>query len=125
MQTLLAIAGGGALGAVSRYWLTQWVQDWLGHDFPYGTLMVNVFGCLLVGAVYGMLDRNSGLGHGWHALLVIGFLGAFTTFSAFSLATLQLLERGALLAAVANVLLSVLLSLAACGLGLWAAERWA
>jgi fluoride exporter len=124
MQTLLAIAGGGALGAVSRYWLTQWVQGWLGHDFPYGTLTVNVLGCLLVGAVYGMLDRNSELGYGWHALLVVGFMGAFTTFSAFSLATLQLLERGALLAAVANVLLSVLMSLAACGLGLWAAERW-
>lgn len=124
MQTLLAIAGGGAAGALSRYWMTQWVQDWLGHDFPYGTLTVNVLGCLLVGATYGVLDRDAGLGHAWHALLVVGFMGAFTTFSAFSLATLQLLERGAVLAAATNVLLSVLLSVLACGLGLWVAGRW-
>ena len=74
--------------------------------------------------MYGVLDRSSELGHAWHALLIVGFLGAFTTFSAFSLATLQLMERGAWVAAAANVLLSVLLSLAACGLGLWVTERW-
>lgn len=124
MQTLLAIAGGGALGALSRHWLTHWVQDWLGHGFPYGTMAVNVLGCLLAGVIYGALDRSSGLGQAWQALLMVGFLGAFTTFSAFSVATLQLLERGAMMAAVSNVLLSVLMSLAACGLGLWAAERW-
>lgn len=124
MQIMLAVAGGGALGALSRYWMTQLVQNWLGHDFPYGTLAVNVLGCLLAGAVYGVLDRGSDLGHAWQALLIVGFMGAFTTFSAFSLATLQLLERGAMVAALVNVLLSVLLSLLACGLGLWAAERW-
>ena len=125
MQMLLIIAGGGAAGAVSRYWATQLVQDWLGHDFPHGTLAVNVLGCLLAGVVYGLLDRSSDLGHAWHALLIVGFLGAFTTFSAFSLATLQLLERGAWVAAFSNVLLSVILSLSACGLGLWVTERWA
>ncbi len=125
MQTLLAIAGGGALGALSRYWMTSWAQGWLGHEYPYGTLLVNVLGCLMAGVIYGALDRSSGLGQAWQALLLIGFMGAFTTFSAFSLATLQLLERGAILAAFTNVILSVVLSLAACGLGLWAAERWA
>lgn len=124
MQTLLIIAGGGAAGALSRYWMTQWVQNWMGHEFPYGTLAVNVLGCLLAGLVYGALDRSTDLDHAWHALLIVGFMGAFTTFSAFSLATLQLMERGAFAAALANVLLSVLLSLAACGLGLWAAESW-
>ncbi len=124
MQTLLIIAAGGAAGAVSRYWLTHLVQNWLGHGFPYGTLAVNVLGCLAAGTAYGLLDRGPGFGQAWQALLIVGFLGAFTTFSAFSLATLQLLERGALAAALANVLLSVLLSLAACGLGLWVAQRW-
>lgn len=124
MQMLLIIAGGGAAGALSRYWLTAAVQNWLGHDFPFGTLVVNVLGCLFAGGVYGLLDRGAGLGHEWQALLVVGFLGAFTTFSAFSLGTLQLLERGAVLAATGNILLSVLLSLAACALGLWLAGRW-
>ncbi|MGH8459495.1 MAG: fluoride efflux transporter CrcB, partial [Nevskiales bacterium] len=93
MQTLLIIAGGGAVGSLSRYWMTQLIQNGLGHEFPYGTLAVNVLGCLLAGVVYGALDRSSELGHAWHALLIVGFMGAFTTFSAFSLATLQLLER--------------------------------
>ncbi len=124
MQTLLIIAGGGALGSLSRYWMTQLVQNWLGQDFPYGTLAVNVLGCLLAGVVYGALDRGSVVGQAWHALLIVGFMGAFTTFSAFSLATLELMERGALIAATANILLSVLLSLAACGLGLWVTGRF-
>lgn len=124
MQMLLLVAGGGAAGALSRYWMTQWTQELMGHDFPYGTLLVNVLGCLLAGLVYGVLDRSSGLGHAAQALLIIGFMGAFTTFSAFSLATLQLMERGAYLLAVSNVLLSVTLSLLACGLGLWVAGRW-
>ncbi len=124
MQMILMVAGGGAAGALSRYWLTQWVQQWMGHDFPYGTLVVNVLGCLMAGLVYGVLDRSSGLGNAAQAVLIIGFLGAFTTFSAFSLATLQMMERGSYLLAVTNVLFSVALSLLACGLGLWIAARW-
>jgi CrcB protein len=125
MQALLIIAGGGALGSVSRYWMTQWVQNWMGQGFPYGTLVVNVIGCLLAGLVYGALQRGPEASQAWNALLIVGFLGAFTTFSAFSLATLDLLQRGEMVAGIANVLLSVLLSLAACGLGLWLTGRLA
>lgn len=125
MQVLFAIAGGGAAGSLLRYWLTDLIQGRLGHTFPYGTIGVNVLGCLLVGVVYALLNRSAELGQNWHALLIVGFMGGFTTFSAFSLATIQLLQRGAVTQAFANVFLSVLLSLAACWLGLWATERLA
>jgi fluoride exporter len=117
MSVILAVALGGAAGAVLRYGLSHGLHQWLGHDFPYGTAAANVLGCFVAGILYmWLLSRGEPMV--WRALLLVGFLGAFTTFSAFSLETLALAGDGHLLKAVANVLLSVILSLGACWLGL-------
>lgn len=104
---LLAIALGGALGAVLRFVVSTQVYAWLGRDFPYGTLAVNVIGSLLMGLLSIWLLERSVADPLWRAVILIGFLGAFTTFSTFSIETLALMEAGETLRAVVNMLLSV------------------
>ena len=124
MQQWIAIAAGGALGALARYGVASAVHGALGRGFPYGTLVVNALGSLLIGVCYvALVERTQAAGE-WRALLMVGFLGAFTTFSTFSLESLGLLERAEYGKAVANVLLNVLLCLLAAGAGLWLARRW-
>ncbi|MEN8176839.1 MAG: fluoride efflux transporter CrcB [Pseudomonadota bacterium] len=117
MQQVLLIAVGGALGAVMRYWTSTTVHQWLGRDFPYGTLVVNVLGSLAIGALYVLLVERVTTAPELRALLLIGFLGAFTTFSTFSIETLQLLEEGAVLRASLNMAISVMACVAAAWLG--------
>ncbi|MDT8386812.1 MAG: fluoride efflux transporter CrcB [Thiogranum sp.] len=123
MSQILAIAGGGAIGAVLRYLVSNSAYDLLGKDFPYGTLVVNVIGSLLMGflAIW-LLERTFG-GTALRAFLLIGLLGSFTTFSAFSLETLNLMENGQLLSALSNALLSVVLCVMAAGLGVILARQ--
>jgi CrcB protein len=90
----------------------------LGRDFPYGTLAVNVAGSLLIGLLTVMLLERFDLDPQWRAAVLIGLLGAFTTFSTFSLETFYLLEQGELAKAVANVVLSVVLCLVATWVGI-------
>ena len=115
------IALGGAAGAVSRYGAGVAIGRWLGHGFPYGTLGVNIAGSLLMGLWIGALAKWSpeGGSHSWHALIAIGFLGSFTTFSTFSLDTITLLERGQLIPALGYIAASISLSLLALMGGLW------
>ena len=115
---LLAIAVGGALGAVSRFLTSTTIYGWLGQDFPYGTLVVNVVGSLLMGFLFHMLIERMSAAAEWRAVLLVGFLGAFTTFSTFSIETLALIEEGRALAALANAGASVLGCVAAAWLGL-------
>ncbi len=122
MQTI-AIAAGGALGALLRFWMSNGVGAWLGRDFPYGTLAVNVLGCLLMGLLYVMLVERMSLGPVWKAGLVIGVLGGFTTFSAFSMETFSLIEEGALLKALLNIAASVVASLGATWVGVIAGRQ--
>ncbi|MBB5720768.1 CrcB protein [Loktanella ponticola] len=110
-MTLISVAVGGALGAVLRYLVGLAVM------FPLGTLTVNTVGSLAIGAIWALVHAK-GL-HAWLPFLMTGFLGGFTTFSAFSLDTLRLVEAGRLAAAGGYVMASVLLSLAACAVGLW------
>ena len=118
MQQLLAIAGGGALGAVMRFGVSSGVYRVLGKDFPYGTLTVNVLGSLLMGLCFILMVERNVLSMEWRSIIMIGFLGAFTTFSTFSMETLSLLESGELTRALLNILLSVTLCLAATWIGL-------
>lgn len=118
MQQLLAIAGGGALGAVLRFLMSSNIYRIVGRDFPYGTLAVNVLGSLLMGVFFILIVERGALSIEWRNVIMIGFLGAFTTFSTFSIETLALLESGELSRAMLNIFLSVALCLAATWIGL-------
>lgn len=121
MPFLLQIALGGALGALARVGVTTLLTRVLGTGFPWGTAVVNVAGSFLMGAVLVLVFRNEEMAR--HAPLIgPGFLGGFTTFSAFALDALVLAERGKVLAAGGYVLGSVALSLGAVALGAWVAK---
>lgn len=111
------IAIGGALGAVLRYGASVSVYALLGRGFPYGTLFVNVSGSLLMGLLSVLMLERFNIGPEWRAAVLVGVLGSFTTFSTFSIETLNLLEQGDWLRAMSNIVLSVLVCLAAVWLG--------
>jgi len=115
---LLAIALGGSIGAMLRYSIANGTHLLLGRTFPFGTLMVNVIGCLGMGILYVLFMDRLTLSAEWRAALQVGLLGALTTFSTFSLETLMLVENGEAQKAILNVFLSVVLSLAATWLGM-------
>lgn len=117
MLRLLAIAGGGAAGAVARYWVSGRVYAWLGTGFPWGTLAANVAGSFLIGLLAILLVERLPYSAEWRSLLIVGFLGAFTTFSTFSLETLTLIEQADYAKALANAVTSVVACLAATWLG--------
>ena len=123
MNQMLAIAAGGALGALLRFWASTGVYSITGRNFPYGTLAVNVAGSLVMGFLYIWLLERTVSGTALRAFLMIGLLGAFTTFSTFSIETLNLMEAGQYLRALANVLLSVVLCIGAAVLGVMLARQ--
>ena len=123
MLQLIAIAVAGAIGALLRFWMSSWVYGLFGRDFPYGTLAVNVIGCLAMGISFVLLVERLGSAPEWRALVMIGFLGAFTTFSTFSLETLQLLEGGEIGRALTNVAASLILCLGATWIGILAGRQ--
>ena len=113
----LSVAAGGAIGASLRFLVVRWAGHVLGLAFPYGTLIVNVAGSLVMGvAAVMMMERFPGSWGRFSPFLMTGILGGFTTFSAFSLDALFLIERGRNLAAASYIGGSVALSV----LGLWA-----
>lgn len=112
---LMWVAAGGAAGACSRFLLSGWINQRLNTEFPWGTLAVNVLGSLLFGMLFVMIfSFNSGR-EPLRLLLLVGFLGAFTTFSTFAFETVRLMEQHQWWLAAANVVGSNL----ACLLGLW------
>ena len=123
MTQMMAIAAGGAIGALLRYWTSLAVHSRLGSGFPYGTLMVNVLGSLLMGFLYIWLIERIVAGATLRAFLLIGVLGAFTTFSTFSMETLNLVEGGQLGKALLNVVVSVTVCMTAAALGVFAARQ--
>jgi len=123
MERFILVAAGGAVGAVARYAAGLQAARWLGAGQVWGTLAVNVAGGLLMGLLAGWLATRGGDGERWRLLLGVGVLGGFTTFSAFSLETIQLLERRSWGTATAYVAASVALSIAALAVGLWLARR--
>ncbi len=115
----LWVAGGGAIGSTLRYGLALGVQRWLGAGWPYGTLAANLLGSFAIGWAFRLLMARALLGEGGRLFFVVGVLGGFTTFSAFSLETLRLLQSGAWPSAALYVACSV----AGCLLAAWAGFR--
>ncbi|MDH5230711.1 MAG: fluoride efflux transporter CrcB [Gammaproteobacteria bacterium] len=124
MKHIIAIAAGGALGAVLRFWSAQAVQTAVAKHFPFGTLFVNVSGSLLMGVLYVVLVERGLLNDEWRAFLTIGMLGAFTTFSTFSIETVSLLTAGEWFKAMTNMILSVVLCVGAAWCGLVLARQF-
>ena len=118
MMQIVAVALGGAIGSVGRYFVAGWFGRLLGIEFPWGTLAVNVIGGLVMGALVEAMALKWNLTPEMRAFLTVGILGGFTTFSAFSLDVVLLAERGELAQAVAYALGSVVLSVGAMVLGL-------
>ena len=112
MTHLMMIAAGGAAGALSRHWLVNVVntishERWQLAGFPVGTLMVNIIGSFCIGIMYVLITERLAIHADWRNVAVVGFLGAFTTFSTFSLDTVILLENGQLMQAAFYTLASV------------------
>jgi CrcB protein len=105
-QKLLLLCVAGSAGTLARYFLAGIVQRLHPYDFPWGTLAVNALGCLLFGLVWALADGRHLITPATRAIILVGFMGAFTTFSTFAFETSQLLERGELLSAGGNMLLS-------------------
>ena len=119
MKAMLLVALGGALGSVARYQLSGLVmQHAAGWRFPAGTFAVNVLGCLAAGVLAGLAEKHAIFSSDARVFLFAGLLGGFTTFSAFGLETMQLLKRGDVAVALANVVLSVVAGLLELWLGL-------
>ena len=123
MSHLLAIAAGGAVGAVLRFSVSTGIYTILGRNFPYGTLVVNVIGCFLMGFLSILMLERFAVSVEWRAALLIGVLGAFTTFSTFSLETLDLVQHSEFLKASLNITLSIFLCLLATSLGIQLARQ--
>ena len=119
MPTVLYVALGGAIGASARYLSGAWIMRVTGGGFPYGTMFVNVLGSFLMGllAVY-LMERMDGSWARFAPFLMTGVLGGFTTFSAYSLDALYLMERGRLVAAALYMGGSVVLAIAALFIGM-------
>lgn len=114
MVNVLLVGAGGFLGAVFRYIAGQGVHRFLGGPwFPFGTLAVNILGCLMIGFLGGVVENKGWLSRETELLLIVGVLGGFTTFSSFGYETLLLLRQGYTAGAAANVAVSILAGLAA------------
>ena len=122
MLPLLLVALGGALGAVARFLVAEFFLRRAGADFPWGTLFINVTGCVII-ALFFAVSGARAFNPNYRYLIPIGFVGAYTTFSTFSLETQRLLERGAFGAAATYVLASNALGLLAIYGGLWLGRR--
>jgi fluoride exporter len=114
---LLLVLAGGALGSGARYLVALWTLERLGAGFPWGTIAVNLAGSFLIGLLATIADEAGAIGPHLRLFLVAGVLGGFTTFSAFSLETLRLIEGQQPLRAVLYVLVSVAAGLGAAALG--------
>ena len=122
MKMIFAIALGGAIGALGRHYISNIISFLLGHSFPFSTIIVNLIGSFLMGILV------SSFAHVWtpsieiRAFLVIGVLGAFTTFSAFSMETINLFRSGHVGTAILNVIMQNALCLSAAGVGFYSGK---
>jgi CrcB protein len=117
MVNYLIIGLGGFIGAIMRYIIGVWIGQKWGRSFPLGTFVINVSGSFFIGLIMTLLTEKLMVNPQWRLLLVVGFLGAYTTFSTFEYETGNLLKDGELMLSAMNVVLSVFLGFAALKLG--------
>jgi len=117
IKTLLLVGTGGFLGSISRFLTSRFMQSYFPSAFPFGTFVVNISGCFLIGLIFGFSERSSLLTPGWKMFLAVGFCGGFTTFSTFANENLALLRDGEVLNFLLYTGLSVFLGIAATFLG--------
>lgn len=115
MQKYLFIALGGSLGALARVWVGSTVSDKLGTRFPYGTFVVNLTACVIIGFSLELLDKRTGISPAWRYLIPTGFVGAYSTFSTFEWETFSKIQIGDLPIAALYVVSSILVGL----VGIW------
>jgi fluoride exporter len=117
MRTVVGVGIAGALGTLCRYGIGVFVADRYPGAFPLGTFLINVTGSFLLGLLFVLLTERAGLSPAWRTSVTVGFLGAYTTFSTFTLETFRLVEDGALGTAALNVIGSLAVGLIAVWLG--------
>jgi len=118
----LMVAMGGAVGSTMRFWAGGYVVSRFGTTFPYGTFAVNCTGSFLIGLVLTLIANHANVNPNWRYLIGVGFIGGYTTFSAFEYETFQSLRDGRMLIAALNVILSVIIGLFCVWLGVAAAR---
>lgn len=116
---ILLVMVGGSLGALSRYGTSLFAAQWFGTRFPWGTLLVNLVGCLLIGVSFALAERTNFMGPSARLFFMTGFLGALTTFSTFALETVNALRGGTLLVAAMNLLINNVIGFGLVVLGMW------
>jgi fluoride exporter len=121
----LWVALGGALGSAARFAVGLWIYRRMGTRFPYGTFVINVSGCFIVGFALSVIDERMGLPPAWRLAIPIGFVGAYTTFSTFEYETLRLAQHGQAAMGLLYLVLSVVLGYGAVWLGIAAARPFA
>jgi CrcB protein len=113
LNKYILIALGGAAGSITRYWVGSTLAARLGTRFPYGTFVINITACVIIGFAMGFLGKRTDLSPAWRFLVPVGFVGAYSTFSTFEWETLTNLQSGAYWIAFLYVALSLILGLAA------------
>ena len=113
MQKYLLIALGGAAGSIARYWVGSTVSGRIGTKFPYGTFVINITACVIIGFALTFLSKRADLSPAWRYLVPIGFIGAYSTFSSYEWETLSTLRSGAFFLAALYAVGSLLLGLVA------------
>ncbi|MGP8270799.1 MAG: fluoride efflux transporter CrcB [Terracidiphilus sp.] len=113
MQKYLLIAIGGALGSIARYWVGSTIAGRMGTKFPYGTFVINMTACVIIGFSLTFLARRADLNPAWRFLVPIGFIGAYSTFSTYEWETLSTVRSGAFFLAALYAVSSLVLGLAA------------
>lgn len=116
---VLLVMVGGSLGAVCRYGTSLLAAQWIGTRFPWGTLIVNLTGCFVIGVSFALAERTNLMGPSARLFFMTGFLGALTTFSTFALETVNALRGGTLLVAAMNLLINNAIGFGLVVLGMW------
>ena len=122
MQKYFLIALGGALGSMTRYWVGTTISGRWGAKFPYGTFVINLTACLIIGFTLTLLGKRAGLNPAWRYLIPIGFIGAYSTFSTYEWETLSTLRAGAVALAAFYAFASLFVGLIATWAGAVLAE---